>query len=382
MLCSLNLYAYSNFNDLKRAADSGDCEAQYVLGDYYTGIHDQSDYILALKYLRLAVDNGNAKAQNRIKELTENGYDRWGDYELTPVYDLGILDEAELSNISKAADGGDCCASLILAHSYFNTRDYSNAIKYYERCLNLLTPDKYGYIEDDQMQEPLVIMDATSMLGYCYEHGLGVHKNLLKALAYYELLGGYSESPDASVCAQIKQIINYHNNKVLRETVGDCGAQYYDGFAPGPFNTRAWGKSAVLYLKLGKYTIAKELMPNLEHIKELYDSWDVSGSCVGLLWVAESYYKGLGTNIDYDSAFEIFNFLVTKAKAAWDSTDFESMFPEIYADACYRLYECYAFGHGTSKNPEKAKYFYTQSLRFGSSSALYDDQKRYEMLRN
>ena len=90
------------------------------------------------------------------------------------------------------------------------------------------------------------------------------------------------------------------------------------------------------------------------------------------------YYKGLGYNTNYSTAFDFFNFICNVAEGPW-GLELRDYYPDVYADACYRLYECYAYGRGVEKNAEKAEKYFKQALRFGCSSAIYDDQKHYEI---
>ena len=50
-------------------------------------------------------------------------------------------------------------------------------------------------LEEGKMSFMEASMDAYTMLGFCYEHGYGVEKNLQTAIDYYSLGGLYLE-PD------------------------------------------------------------------------------------------------------------------------------------------------------------------------------------------
>lgn len=100
--------------------------------------------------------------------------------------------------------------------------------------------------------------------------------------------------------------------------------------------------------------------------------------CIRVLWTAEMYYKGLGVSVDYALAFKLFSKVVHEGGGLWETPTYE-YYPDIYADACYRLYECYAYGRGVERNTDKAQVYFKEALRWGSTSAIYDDQKRYEV---
>jgi TPR repeat protein len=372
LFVSVALFASDNLFELRNKANNGDAEAQYALGEFYTGIHMESDYILALKYLRQSANQGNSKAAQLLKKITSPGKEAWGDFEIPPFYDLGVQDSIATSYLLEGINKNRTGAAVIYAHSLFNEGKYAEAIKYYEITLKNLTHDIHpGFIEKDEMDELYIVFDAVTKLGYCYEHGLGVPKDLYTALAYYEILGGYSEPTDPQICNLIQKILAKYNNAVLSGFAGECGGQYYDVID----QYRAIGKCEMLYLTLGN----TNLIPSLEHMMQYSNSDFIFGTITNL-WAGESYYKGIGRQQDFQKAFKIFE-LIVNSTGPWGK-EFTDYYPDVYADACYRLYECYAFGRGTSPDANKAKKYFQEALRYGSSSALYDDQKRYEVINN
>lgn len=379
-LCTLASQGYETLKEALSAANGGDAAAQYEVGKYYMGIHLESDYQNALKYLRKSAAQGYEPAQRKLKEITSAGYDGWGDFELTPYYIIGYFTGDFEQKVIEKADAGRADAALLLAHSYFIKEEYELAVKYYEKCLSQLGHEHYYLPDGEEMWEFQVVMDATSMLGYCYEHGLGVKKDLLRALAYYELLGGYADTPDNEVCREIKTLTLKYNNPVLTEITGECGGQVYDGFFPSPPASRAFSKAPILYLKLSK---TDQALGAIEANEAFEDSeWNnVSGSLLNM-WAGELYYKGIVKPQDYNKAFKIFKYIADRPKGAWGVSEFEDDYPDVYADVCYRLYECYSLGRGVEKDSNKARYYFQQALKFGSSSALYDDQRRYEIVNN
>ena len=59
---------------LRLAAESGDAEAQYNLGNvYYLGEGTPKDYTEAAKWYRLAAEQGNATAQNNLGVMYDEG---------------------------------------------------------------------------------------------------------------------------------------------------------------------------------------------------------------------------------------------------------------------------------------------------------------------
>ncbi len=109
------------------------------------------------------------------------------------------------------------------------------------------------------------------------------------------------------------------------------------------------------------------------------------------LWRGEAYFSGLIGTVNYDIAFHEFSKVAmtdyddeknTNSTTIIDTHDwYEDWFkfyPQHYGDACYRLYECYLDGKGTKKDSKMADMYFRTALKFGSKSAMYDDQMRYE----
>ena len=376
----LNNVNGQDLESLRSRAESGNPVAQYDLAISYLN-SGQTNYIEVLNLLRKSSKKGNNDATDLLKELSTPGYDAWGDYYLVPQYDDGILSEENKTIVLEYATKG-CKSStckghkgylLILAHSYYHEKNYSKAIYFYKQALSQMKDGNLGKYGDDDFDLWTAWMDAYTMLGYCYEHGYGVAKDLTTALNYY-LIGGIYLDDSTYDLSGIKKILQEFNNQELTEAClgenGDyqAGMQYYDGLVPSPHGMRPWNKPGVLCVKMGKFNLAKEF---------LHESlFGVNNGAIRDLWVGEMFYKGLGRQRDYVKAYEYFNYIVNEMEGPWRTEVYE-YYPDIYADACYRLYECYAYGRGVEKNAPKAEKYFKLALKFGSSSAIYDDQKRY-----
>lgn len=385
MIC---VVTYANdVADLRYKANNGDAQAQYQLACYFLDEDDApTDFVEVLRLLRESSNKGNQDAANLLYEIVKPGYDAWGDYYLMMHYDYGVYNEEVKQILKQRAISGcnsdDCKGHkgyyVVLANSLYNEKDYVNAVYYYKMALSTLKDGNQGF---DPMKEGdedydfyFLILDATSMLGYCYEHGLGVQKNLHKALAYYSL-GGFLDEKQIEVMG-VKDLLNEINNSELTENVGSSGLQLYPDF--GAEYSRAYAKMYCISLKLGIKEYVDEWNEILESDLIPDDKWNHSGSAPKLLWYGERFYKGIGTQINYQKAFEVFSFIVNELDLG-AGFDLYELYPDVYADACYRLYECFAYGRGVEKNPAKAESYFKLALRFGSSSAIYDDQKRYEI---
>lgn len=232
-------------------------------------------------------------------------------------------------------------------------------------------------LEEGKMSFMEASMDAYTMLGFCYEHGYGVEKNLQTAIDYYSLGGLYLE-PEVIQnydFSGIKSILQECNNPELYKSCGDFSEGYgvYDALVPSPSAIRPWDKTRVLFLKMGEYDLAKSFFTIDEIDRPCHEL-----GCIRVLWTAEMYYKGLGVSVDYTLAFKLFSKVVHEDCGPWGTPSYEC-YSDIYADACYRLYECYAYGRGVERNTDKAQVYFKEALRWGSTSAIYDDQKRYEV---
>ena len=150
-------------NRSSAATPSKSAEENNRIGDdYYYGRNGKpQDYGMAVKYYRIAADQGYAPAQCNLGVCYENGRGVPQDYkEAVRLYRL-------------AADQGDPFGQKCLGVCYENghgvAQDYKEAVKYYR-----LAADP-GYAE------------AQSNLGYCYYNGLGVAQDYKEAVRLYRL---------------------------------------------------------------------------------------------------------------------------------------------------------------------------------------------------
>lgn len=381
-LCTAIIFA-NNIDSLKLEASKGNPSAQYELAIHYLN-DENTNYIDVLQLLRQSTINGYHDAKNLLEELCSPGYEAWGDYNLIPQYTYGIISDSDKDFFLKWAKDGcgvaDCKGHkgsfLIIAHSYFYENKYDKAIYYYKQALSQMKEGNLGKFQNEDIDLWQAWMDASTMIAYCYEHGYGVPKNLKQAIDYY-FIGGfylYLDEGNKYDTSNIKNILKEINNPELNDACLSYGDNY-DGLSGSSFGARAWDKACILFLKSGNYKFADDL---IFRELDLQDGWCYNNP-IRLLWTGEMFYKGIGRKQQYETAYKYFNFIVYSDKFCLEVRE---DFPEIYADACYRLYECYAFGRGVSKNANMAEKFFNEALKYGSSSALYDDQKRYEITRN
>ena len=188
--------AAAGLTELKRAAENGDVEAQYELGNMYSfGIRVAKDDSEAAKWYRKAAEQGNVVAQRFLGYAYSNGEGvtqdkieaiKWyrkaaeqGDdvaqRNLAIIYSRG---EGVTQNYSeaikwyrKAAEQGNTGAQLTLGHMYSEgkgiTQDYEEAIKWYHKVA-----EKGDYY-------------AQYLVGSMYEKGQGVTQDYEEAVKWY-----------------------------------------------------------------------------------------------------------------------------------------------------------------------------------------------------
>ncbi len=183
------------FRYMSMAAENGMKEAQYNLGScYYLGRGTEIDYAKALEMYKKAADNGVVEAMRSVGHMYHEGKGTEKD------------DVKGFEYIKKAAEAGDTDSIGQLGLWYFQgigtDIDYEKAAEWYEigsragdtTCMAALgslymlnkipgSPDKAIELFDKAAEQD----DAIAMytLGFCYEQGYGVPRDLEKALEMY-----------------------------------------------------------------------------------------------------------------------------------------------------------------------------------------------------
>ena len=179
------------------AAKGGKVEAQIALGDrYYYGDSVKQDFHIALHWYKEASNENSAYAYERLADMLLDGQGVKKD------------NKKALEFYNKALELGDKDVYLALGKIYQNglgvKRDKNKAIQYYLMGFKRHNPYAAYYyaelavsgringIKDYQNAVPAYelaasadITDACKKAGECYLKGLGVAKDLEKALDYY-----------------------------------------------------------------------------------------------------------------------------------------------------------------------------------------------------
>ena len=216
----------------KQSAEMGYDWGQYNLGNmYYDGEGCEKDYAQAVAWFQKAADQNLSNAQNMLglcyengygvpkdatkaveyyRKAAEQGYD-WGQYNLANKYYNGEGCEKDSIKAAywfeKAASQGLVNAQTILAWGYFNgilvSKDVKKALQWIEKAAqsgNAEAQCDAGYMlsEDTPQKNYKKALEWTQKaanqghavginnLGWFYEHGYGVSKDLVKAVEYYK----------------------------------------------------------------------------------------------------------------------------------------------------------------------------------------------------
>jgi TPR repeat protein len=151
-----------NLDGLKDRANSGDAIAQIDLGDiyYYGKCNIKQNYKEAVKWYKMAAEQGNSEAQACLGNCYYFGIGINKNYEEAVNY------------YRKSANQGDKEGESGLGDCYYFGRgvnkNYKTAVEYYTKSAN---KNKTG---------------AQYMLGWCYYHGQGVKLNKAEGIRWYK----------------------------------------------------------------------------------------------------------------------------------------------------------------------------------------------------
>ena len=156
-------YDYKNYVDAVKyyriAADQGNMDAQYALGHcYYYGQGVVKDHGEAVKWYQKAADQGLADAKEKLKKVKKSSV------AIKKVSSIAVEKASSIIVDEKQS----AKEQYELGKKFYNQKNYVDAVKYY------------------RIAAGQGIMDAQYSLGYCYEFGQGVEKDDKEAMKWYQ----------------------------------------------------------------------------------------------------------------------------------------------------------------------------------------------------
>lgn len=304
----------------KEALDKNYNRANWTMGIlYHYGYGVNKDVNKALQYYKEAYKNSKEDFIFDFARLHVDGIEG----ALEPDYNKAIklFNEYILNNPIHYS------ALYNISLSYHKLKDYENAFKYIKKALAVL-PKKSLY---------------NRVIAYYYKMGLGVEKDLNKAIKHYEVA---HEQGDVFSTFEIGMIYRESKNSVHNS---DKALDYLTQ-AANKGHKEALGFLADIYIYYKKdYKKAYDLI-----IKSDKDSYSICGS------YGDLFYNGYYVPRDYDEAFK------------WYMKSFElGKTNSIY----HRLGRCYYFGHGVNQDKDKAKEYMYISVQedYEPAKRFYDE---------
>lgn len=234
--------------------------------------------------------------------------------------------------------------------------------------------------------------DCAYLLGYAYDYGKGVDVNKDLAKENYQICINNSQNQELisnskfelagilwreasdqcdmnSIIKLYEDAINNNNYKAMyilgdKYYSGDKIEQDYD-LAMFYFRMAARFNYNKAQFFIGyMYAKAYGVTCNYENAKYWYELAASNGHTSAMNNLGVMYDDGIGVTKDADKAFKLY-------RMAYDSSDNPSK------EGCfmYNIGMCYKLGHGTKKNLEEAKYWFSLSVKAGYKNA--EEQLNY-----
>lgn len=330
-----------------KSAAQNNKDALFNMGIFFlNGVGGNLNCQEGLNYLEQAKLQGHNEAQQVINEVCNHGEEMWGNYVISPYFyveapdiDLIKSKQNELKRLSATSPSANFYLGLLAEYE----DDFKTALDYFIKARDLFYPDgKYDYDADktDPLTggQPIDAIEAYlfDRLGYYYEYGLGCDVDYDKAIKYYQssevrdgyfpLLGAYIPDLRTAMCYK---------------KAGQTG-EYIKKLQAGNFTNEENESTGISYS---------------------------SGCPMISLWLADAYYKGDGVSKDYKKAFDLFENVIESE--IWGLPLYET-YPDIYADACWRMYQMYQNGKGIDKSFSDAKAYFEEAVKYGSYPALQE----------
>jgi len=313
-------YVKKALKELIKEAKNGNAESQYVIGMHcFLGESLKQDSLKGLEYLNLSANQGYAPAYQELGkywlhhdqiELAESylknalvhfdadnkyldkksitirlfniaAYDIIGDEELSFSNIIKYMDDKALSRYEFLANYDNDALELLMGY-YGVKRNHSKTLFYGTKCY------EKG------------ITTSGFWLGQIYEYGLGMPKDLNKAITFYEL-GANSENDEVNqICRDRLSEICYNSNMM------DKAFKYSYDYAHNEVDNDS-GTADILHRLASCYRFGRGVKQNIE----LGDIWDALG-----VWFCEFDTKAETIaefeDFDPDNDTQLLNYIFKK----------------------------------------------------------------------
>ena len=365
------------------SAKQGNAKSENALGicyEYGTGI--KKDVYKALFWYKKSAEQGYAAAQCNLGSCYKYGEGIEKNYEqavywykkaaeqenIDAQFFLGVCYETGdgvIQNYSKAfywykksAEQGNDVAQCNLGFCYENgngvTESYIEAIKWYDKSAKQGNTRAQSYLPNvfQKLKELAEIGYSGSQcnLGYCYEYGLGVEKNIYQAVYWYK-----KSAEQGDDVAQCNLGSCYKNGVGVDKDYNE--AFYWFKKSADQGNSRAQFYVGYYYAN-GLGYLEKDYSKAVYWYKKSAEQGYNYAQCnLGIC-----YYNGEGVEKDYKQAIYWYKKSAEQGNSA----------------AQNNLGYCYKKGEGVEKDYKQAIYWYKKSAEQGNSRAQYNLAKCYE----
>ncbi len=287
-------------------------EEQYQIGKEY---YEQQDYDEAIKWFRKAAERGDAKGQNALGVMYDNGDGVTQDYKEAVKW------------YTKAAEQGDAMGQRNLGTMYDDgngvPQDYVEAVKWYRKAAE--QGDAFGQL----------------FLGTMYDEGNGVPQDYVEAVKWYRKA---AEQGDAS--GQCFLGVMYENGRGVPKDYNEAVKWYRKAAEQGD----ADGQNNLGIMYERGHGVRRDYVEAVKWYRKAAEQGDAAGqSNLGYM-----YDCGHGVPQDYVEAVKWYR------KAA----------EQDYAAGQYNLGVMYENGEGIYKDISKAREWYKKAAEQGYQDAI------------
>jgi TPR repeat protein len=302
---------------LALATEKSDPEAQYTIGAmlYYGKLIEQ-DKFKGEKYVKLAADAGYVPAMTQMAIINMDRESH--------TLALDWLFKA----VKEGEKNPDPWACYLLANYYDEGK---HIFKSYPKAKELYdTAAKGG------------ILNASLKLGFYYQYGKGVEKDLKKAIAYYQYVGEYGHPEFQLKVAQLLQVLYGQMSQTTENQAEIFKWQ---------LKAAELGDHTAIITVAQAYFEGMGVEKNYPEAIKWYSKAAEDGHVDSMVKLAQIYTNGVGTPIDYEKAAKWY------MKAAENGS----------AEGAWNLGHLYANGLGVPQDDNESKKWFARSRTLGST---------------